>query len=361
MRLDHLWIADFRNFAGVELELEPDGLTVVVGENGQGKTNLLEAIAYVARLESFRGVSKEVLVRLGTSSAVVRAEGSRNGKRLLIEIEILPGGRDRVLLNKQRPQRARELSEWVRVTIFSPEDLEIIKSGPSARRRYLDEILASLQQRNEVARHELDRILRQRSTLLRQSGGRLDRDATTTLDVWDGKLAEVGEALASSREELVRPLGPLVQDVYNELAGSPEEVQLVYERSWQGDLLGALRDHRDEDLRRGLTLVGPHRDDVSVKLGGRSSRTHASQGEQRCLALALRLASHQLVEARVGSSPLLLLDDVFSELDSRRSEALVELLPRCQAVLTTTGALPARTVPSRTVSVRRGQIVEMER
>ena len=198
MRLRSLWLTDFRNYASAELEFAP-GLTAVIGSNGEGKSNLLEAVGYLATLGSFRGAPNEALVRRGASVAVVRAEGVRDDRDVLIEAEIAPSGRGRVQVNRQRLARARDLLGAMRVSVFSPDDLTLVKGGPSERRRYLDDTLVSLQPRNDALRTELERVLRQRNALLRQSGGRLTADIETTLDVWDTKLIDVGESFADQR------------------------------------------------------------------------------------------------------------------------------------------------------------------
>ena len=357
MRLRRLWLADFRNYASAEVELAPDGLTVVIGGNGQGKTNLLEAVGYLATLASLRGAPTEALVRTGCTTAVVRAEGERVGRALLVEAEITTAGRHRTLVNHQPLRRAADLLGAVRVSLFSPDDLELVKGGPAARRRYLDEVLVGLHPRNGAVRADFERVLRQRNTLLRQCKGRLDQSAGPTLDVWDTKLAATGAALAEARAALVSALeGPLGK-AYDQLAGTPNDVIATYERSWQGPLEAALAGARTDDVRRGLSTVGPHRDELRLSIAAMPARTHASQGEQRSLALALRLAAHRTVTDAVGEPPVLLLDDVFSELDADRSAALVAHLPDGQVVLTTAGAVPSGAFPALTVRVHDGRVL----
>jgi DNA replication and repair protein RecF len=356
MRLERLWLTDFRNFDEVELVPASAGLTVITGANGQGKTNLLEAVGYVATLSSFRGVGREALVRAGASRAVVRAEARRDDRHLLVEIEVPELGRDRVMVNRQRLRRARDLWGALRVTVFSPDDLDLVTGGPAGRRRLLDDALGSLHARHDAARADLERVIRQRASLLRQAGGRLSADLATTLDVFDERFVQLGEALASAREELVARISPKVAERY--VAVSPEgaKLTLCYERSWSGDLASALRRSREEDLRRATTNVGPHRDEMRIMLEGRPVRTHGSRGEQRSVALALRLGIHDTVSAEVNSDPVLLLDDVFSELDSYRSEALLAVLPGEQTLLTTAGALPQGARPELVVRVDRARL-----
>jgi DNA replication and repair protein RecF len=358
VRVDRLWLTDFRNYESADLALAP-GLTVVVGDNGEGKTNLLEAVGYLASLSSFRGAPDDALVRQGAERAFVRAEAERDGRALLIEAEIVVDGRNRVQVNRQTLRRSRDLLGALRASAFSPDDLVLVKGGPAERRRYLDDALVALHPRNDQLRADVDRILRQRNALLKSAGGRLDADAAFTLDVWDARFAEAGEALASARRELVERLRPLLRDAYDQLARMPAEIGVSYASAWQDEgLAAALVASRRDDVRRALSLVGPHRDDLSLTLGGRPSRTHASQGEQRSLALALRLAAHSLVTDLTGSAPVLLLDDVFSELDPGRSAALLRLLPAGQALLTTAGHVPDEARVERLLRIEGGKVME---
>jgi DNA replication and repair protein RecF len=379
MELQQLWLTDFRSYGSCELSFSP-GLTAVVGRNGEGKTNLLEAIGYLATLRSFRGAPVEALVREGSPSAVVRAEGTRDGRSLLVEAEINRAGRNRVQVNRQRLARARDLLGALRVSVFSPDDLELVKGGPALRRGYLDDALVALAPRNESLLSEVERILRQRNALLKQSGGRDSPEVTATLDVWDAKLAAAGAQLASARRELVARLGPRLDRSYRELAGADVGVGARYEAPWLAAgreaeaevaadgvgaaaagssaeaLAAALAAARRDDLRRGVSTVGPHRDELELRIGGLPARTHASQGEQRSLAWALRLAAHELVTEATGSAPILLLDDVFSELDPDRSHALVAHLPAGQTVLTTAGGLPPGALPDVLWTVQGGAV-----
>lgn len=359
MRVTRLWLTDFRNYTSAELSPSPDGLTVVVGGNGQGKSNLLEAVGWLATLSSFRGAPAEALVRRGADQAVVRAEGERDGRNLLIEAEINLTRRDRVLVNRQPLRRARDLLGALRVTVFAPDDLVLVKGGPSERRTYLDDLLVAMHPRNDALCADVERVLRQRGALLKQAGGRLSPDIAATLDVWDAKLAAAGEELAAARASLVASLEPEAAKAYDHVAaGLPNDVAVSYQRSWDGPLADALAAARADDVRRGVTTVGPHRDELALSIGGLPARTHASQGEQRSLALALRLAGHSLVTEVTGTPPVLLLDDVFSELDPDRSEALIAHLPIGQAFLTTAGALPPSAHPAAIVQVIEGAIVE---
>ena len=356
MRVHRFWLTDFRNYQSAEVELAPEGLTVLVGGNGEGKTNLLEALGYLATLSSFRGAPSEALVRAGCSTAVVRAEAERSGRSLRVEAEIAAAGRSRFLVNSQPLRRAADLLGAVRVSVFSPDDLELVKGGPSGRRQWLDEALVALHPRHGALRADLERILRQRNALLKQAKGRLDPAAEATLDVWDAKLAAAGEELAGARADLVGRLEGAVGKAYDQVSGTAADVGMAYERSWAGPLAPALAEARADDLRRGVTTTGPHRDELRLTLASLPARTHASQGEQRSLALALRLGAHTAVTEEVGEPPVLLLDDVFSELDPARSAALLAHLPDGQALLTTAGAVPAGASPARVLRVRGGRV-----
>ena len=356
MHLRRLWLTDFRGYHEADVTFD-DGLTAVVGPNGQGKTNLLEAIGYLATLGSFRGAPTEALIRSGAERAVVRAEGDRDGRSLLLEAELVANGRNRTQLNRQPLRRARDLLGALRVTVFSPDDLTLVKGGPGERRGYVDDTLVALHPRYDQARADLDRILRQRGALLKQAGGRLTAEVELTLDVFDAKFVIAGEALATARAELVAELEPLLGAAYDRVARRSAEVHASYDPPWRAaGLAEALAAARRDDLRRGVSTVGPHRDDVDLVIGGLPSRTHASQGEQRSLALALRLAAHEVVTRRTETPPVLLLDDVFSELDPDRSDALLPSLPAGQTVLSTAGALPEGAVPGALLRVESGVV-----
>lgn len=347
--------------------LAPAGVTVIGGANGEGKTNVLEAVGWLATLESFRGAPTEALVRVGAESAVVRASGTRGPQgahdqhSLLIEGSINPGGRTRVQINRQPLRRVRDLLGALRVTVFSPDDLALVKGGPAERRRYLDDLLVASHPRWDALRADVERILRQRATLLKQAAGRLSPEIGSTLDVWDAQLAVTGTSLGEARAELCTRLAPEVAKAYVQLAGEPAAVALSYVAPWWTGsggpgLASALAAARGDDLRRGVSTVGPHRDDMVLTLAGLPSRTHASQGEQRSLALALRLGGHGVVSEAAGDEPVLLLDDVFSELDAGRGAALLAHLPTGQALLSTAGALPAGVTPAARLVVRRGMV-----
>jgi DNA replication and repair protein RecF len=341
MIVEHLELIDFRNYETGSFELH-SGTTLVIGDNGQGKTNLAEALAFLATLTSFRAAPTDALIRAGAATAVIRATVRHDdGRETLIEIELSAVGRNRVQVNRQKLGRVRDLLGAVRVTVFSPDDLVLVKGSPGDRRRFLDDTLVALATKYDSIRLEIDRIVRQRNSLLKQAGGRLSDEISVTLDVWDAKFAEIADQFGYARATLVARLAPMVQEAYEQLAGLPTPVELRYEPTWRAvGLAAALAEARAVDLRRGVSTVGPHRDELQMSINGLPSRTHASQGEQRTLALALRLAGHRLVTERTGSAPVLVLDDVLSELDDHRATSLLGHLPAGQVIITTASELP---------------------
>lgn len=348
MRVTQLTLTDFRCYHEVSVEFPP-GVTVIVGDNGHGKTSVLEAVGWAATARSFRGVPDAALVRSGCAQAVLRAGVTDEGRTQLLEAELHAHGRNRVRLNRHPLGRARDLLGLLRVTVFAPDDLELVKGGPAARRGYLDELLVAITPRYEAARADFERVLKQRNALLR--GGLVGEDALSTLAVFDEQLVRAGGELMRGRLRLVDRLTAPIGVAYEALAGEPVEIGAVYEAELDGAeqptadtvdalLRAALAARRQQELDRGVTLVGPHRDEWRLRVDGLDARTHASQGEQRTLALALRLAGHRVCAEMVGDDPVLLLDDVFSELDPSRAAALVEHLPRGQTLLTTAASVP---------------------
>ncbi|MCQ3806475.1 MAG: DNA replication/repair protein RecF [Acidimicrobiaceae bacterium] len=360
MTIHRLELLDFRIYREAAVDFGP-GLTVILGENGQGKTSLLEAVSWATGLGSFRGAADETLIRTGAESAVIRAEATgRDGRRQLVEAELPRAGRNRVKLNRQPLRRRSDLIGAVPATVFTPEDLDLVKGGPASRRRWLDSAAASLQPSHAVHCNDLERIVKQRNALLRSAGGRLDTDAAFTLDVWDAKLAETGTALRSTREALLEEVEPRLCAAYEAVAAESTRISARYAASWQADLASALAQSRTIDLRRGVSTVGPHRDEISLQIGGAAARTHGSQGEQRSLVLAMRLAVDSLIRQGGGAQPVLLLDDVFSELDYRRAQALREALPEGQTLLTTATWAPPGAAPDRVLEVTSGTVLEKQ-
>jgi DNA replication and repair protein RecF len=356
--LDRIELLDFRIFPAATFTPETEGTTVITGPNGTGKTSVLEAMVYLGTQRSFRGAPREAMVRTGADRGIIRAALRGADSPTLVEAEILLAGRSRTQVNRKTASGRKDLAAAAPCTIFSPEDLALVSGGPRLRRELLDDALGLLDAEGARAADEVDRALRQRAALLRQAGGRVGADVTSTLDVWDQRLADAGKILVTARERLVSALDQFVGPAYGRLAGLPDQlvVSQQYVRSWSGELLNALAEHRRDDLRRGVNTVGPHRDDLVLTLDGREARTHASQGEQRCLALALRIGVHQLVVSRTGIIPTLLLDDVFSELDPARSRALVAELPPGQSILTTAAPLPEGIEVARIVDI--AQVVQ---
>lgn len=357
MIVEHLELIDFRNYVSGSFDLT-SGTTAIIGGNGHGKTNLAESLAYLATLSSFRGAPNDALVRAGAEQAVIRATIRHDdGQTTLIETELVAAGRNRVQVNKQKLVRVRDLLGSVRVTVFSPDDLTLIKGGPGDRRRYLDDTLVALATKYDAVRLEVDRILKQRNSLLKQAAGHLTSETETTLDVWDQKFAEIADQFGYARATLVARITPMVQEAYEHLAGAETPVELTYEPDWrQIGLAAALEAVRNVDVRRGVSTVGPHRDELNFRINGLPSRTHASQGEQRTLALALRLAAHQLVTERTGTAPVLVLDDVLSELDEGRTTALLQHIPLGQVIITTATELPPAAKADRILRIEAGRV-----
>ncbi|MGA9278977.1 DNA replication/repair protein RecF [Ilumatobacter sp.] len=363
MIVSRLELIDFRNYSSASFDLT-SGTTVVIGDNGQGKTNLAEALAYLSTLTSFRGAPGDALVRVGADQAIVRATVRHDdGRESLIEAELHVVGRNRVQVNRQKLQRVRDLLGTVRVTVFSPDDLIVVKGGPGERRRFMDDTLVTLATKYDAIRLEIDRIVRQRNTLLKQAQKaghqELSPDVEVTLDVWDAKFTEIADQFGYARATLVSRITPMVHEAYERLAGSATPIELRYEPDWRRTgLKAALSTARAMDVRRGVSTVGPHRDELEISINGLPSRTHASQGEQRTLALALRLAGHRLATERTGSAPVLVLDDVLSELDDGRARALLGHLPEGQVVITTASELPPAATADHVIRIEAGSVVD---
>lgn len=366
MLLRRLWIADFRCYTELDLAVS-QGVTVISGANGEGKTTLLEAIQWLATGRSFRRVPDSALVRAGAERAIVRAEVVASGRELLLEAEISIQGRTRIRMNRRPVTRRRDLGDGLNATVFAPDDLALVKGGPAGRRELLDDVLVACAPRYAAVQADVDRVLRHRNALLR--AGVRHEDDRSTLDVFDTQFARAGAALARGRAHLVRRLSGHLTDAYARLAALRGDVAGRYVAEWfDGDigehdvsdiqqaLASALAAQRNQEIERRTTLVGPQRDEWQLRIADMDARTHASQGEQRSLALALRLASHQVIAEVIGEDPLLLLDDVFSELDPTRARALVEHLPRTQTLLTTAASLPEGITPDARLEVGGGRV-----
>jgi len=363
----HLSVTDFRSWPSAEVALEP-GPSVLVGPNGEGKTNLVEALGYVSTLGSHRVATDAPLVREGASRAVIRTAVVSEGRELLVELEINPGRANRARLNRSSVPRTRDVLGALRSVLFAPEDLALVRGDPGERRRFLDELLVQRAPRFAGVRADYERVLKQRSALLKTA--KLGRRAGTmsspgspavgdlrTLDVWDGHLARYGAELLAGRLALVRALGRPVAGAYEEVAGVGGPAEVAYSCSLgsalpagepgpellEVALLAELARLRPAEVERGVTLVGPHRDDLVLSLGGRVARVYASHGESWSYALALRLASYDLLAAE-GAEPVLVLDDVFAELDSARRARLAAVAGKAEQVVVT--AAVAEDVPA---------------
>lgn len=345
MHVTHLSLADFRSYALVEVPLD-QGVTAFIGPNGQGKTNLVEAVAYLATLGSHRVSSDAPLVRMGAERAVVRARVRQGEREQLVELELNPGRANRARINRSSQVRPRDVLGIVRTVLFAPEDLALVKGDPGERRKFVDELLTARAPRMAGVRGDYERVLKQRNTLLksaamaRRHGGKgVD---LSTLDVWDQHLARVGAELLAQRLDLLSVLGPLADKAYERLAPGGGPVALEYRGPVEGasreelyaGLLGALAEARKQEIERGVTLVGPHRDEVLLRLGELPAKGYASHGESWSFALALRLAAYELLKGE-GHEPVLVLDDVFAELDVKRRERLAELVAPAEQVLVT--------------------------
>ena len=367
MRVSALSLTDFRSWSQVELELGP-GPTALVGRNGQGKTNLVEALGYLATLSSHRVSVDAPLVRAGAERAVVRGRVERAGRTTLLEVEINPGKANRARINRASVPRPREVVGLLRTVLFAPEDLALVRGDPAERRRFLDDLLVLRAPRLAGVRADYERVLKQRNALLktaflaRRSGGGDMR----TLDVWDAHLAHAGAELLAARLALVEGLHPHVSTAYAEVSSGQGETGLTYRSSLgeavpadhdrgtlESALLGELARVRPQEVERGVSLVGPHRDELVLSLGGLPVKGYASHGESWSVALALRLASYQLLcgDAADGDGePVLVLDDVFAELDVGRRDRLAQLVGGAEQVLVT--AAVADDVPEALVGER---------
>ena len=406
MHLRHLSVVDFRSYAAAELPLQP-GVTTLIGLNGQGKTNLVEAAGYLSTLSSHRVATDAPLVRHGAQRAVVRAVVARGSRETLLELEITPGRSNRARVNRAALTRPRDLLGAVRTVLFAPEDLALVKGDPAERRRFLDDLLVARQPRWAATLADYDRVLRQRNALLKSAAPLLrtgrgrgrprpvhpqeavdnPREAVDsalhTLGVWDAHLAATGAALLTGRLRLLRDLGPLLAEGYDAISTGPGQAAAGYRSSLREDaahrlaagevpeeaeleteLLAALAQVRAQEVERGVSLVGPHRDDVHLSLGALPAKGYASHGESWSIALGLRLAAYQLLRRDLGEDPVLVLDDVFAELDAGRRERLAGLIAGCEQVLVT-AAVPedvpkALGAAGRTYRVAGGEVTRVD-
>ncbi|MET1066362.1 MAG: DNA replication/repair protein RecF, partial [Arthrobacter sp.] len=378
MYLEQLSLTDFRSYAQVELGLEP-GVTVLVGSNGIGKTNLMEAIGYLATLSSHRVSSDAPLLRFGTERAMIRAKLVRGEQSTVLELELNSSRANRARINRSNPVRARDILGICQTVLFAPEDLALVKGDPSSRRRFLDELLVSLIPRHAATRSDYDRVLKQRNALLKSArAGKFTSGHEATLDVWDQHMARAGAELLHARLELVEWLRPHLNNAYAQLTDGSKEAGAIYRSTLQGTLeddgaapaaaagptsarggdaagpaedlrrlsvdelteryVQAFASSRRRELERGISLVGPHRDELELILGTAPAKGYASHGETWSMCLSLRLASYYVMldDARTGgSAPILILDDVFAELDVQRRRKLAAIVSGAEQVLVT--------------------------
>ena len=364
MHLTRLALTDFRSYTSVDVPLGP-GVTIFSGPNGEGKTNLVEAVGYVATLSSHRAAHDAPLIRSGAEQAIIRAAVVTAANDALVEIELNAGRANRVRLNRTPLTRPREVLGVLRTVLFAPEDLALVKGDPGERRRFLDELLVAMAPRYAAVRADYDRVLKQRTALLKSAGPKGSRHSRTassavsdTLDVWDAHLAKAGAELLVAREHLVAALRPYVESAYLAVAGPGRgPAEIAYKRSFESPethgaethgervraagtaLRDALADVRAAELERGVCLAGPHRDELELSIRALPARGYASHGESWSMALALRLASFDLLRAG-REDPVLILDDVFAELDAGRRDRLAALVAAAEQVLVT-AAVPA--------------------
>ncbi|WNM24490.1 DNA replication/repair protein RecF [Demequina capsici] len=360
MRVTHLQLADFRSYGSLDLALAP-GVTTFVGRNGQGKTNLVEAIRYLSTLSSHRVATDAPLLRFGSERAVIGARIEKNGRALSLEVTLAAGRPNTARLNRGQA-RPRDLLGVLRTVVFAPEDLALVKGDPAGRRQLMDELVVALQPAMAGDLSDYDRVLRQRGSMLKTAKNA--RGDLTMLDIWDEKLAELGGRIVAARRRAVAALAPHVSAAYTDVAPEGGRCQLAYSTSLdapahrdagpveplpegapadliEARLLGRLRALRQQEIDRGVNLAGPHRDDLDIILAGMPAKGYASHGESWSCALALRLGTYALLTAEGGpdddpdGEPVLILDDVFAELDAGRRAALAHRLSSARQVLIT--------------------------
>lgn len=392
MHVKRLSLSDFRNYREAELELEP-GVTVFVGPNGQGKTNLVESLGYLATLGSHRTSVDAAMIRAGTDAAVIRALLRHVDRELLVEVQLNRGAANRAQVNRSAV-RTRELPRYFSSVLFAPEDLALVRGEPSQRRRFIDELLVQRSPRLAGVQADYARIVVQRNSLLKSARAqRIKESQLSTLEIWDERLVELGSELIDRRQELVVELAEPLRAAYQAVAGVDQQPRISQRLSIYGAAgdeddadasAGSLRDGADrgsttaagpstaeafraaltgvrrKELERGLTLVGPHRDDLLFELNGLPAKGYASHGESWSFALGLRLSSAQLLRAESAiGDPVLVLDDVFAELDAARRRALAGAISDFEQVLITAAVLedvPAE-LGARLVKIRAGEVV----
>lgn len=355
MGLHELTLRHFRCFNELQLRPDPEAVTVLLSPNGTGKTSVLEAVHALATASSFRTTSASDMVATGDTIAEVHGLLFHHERRVQVDLTLTRGPRStakHMLVNGQRPTSRSALAEVLPLTVFTPEGVDVIRHGPEQRRNLLNQLLSDLAPQSSEILERFQRSLTQRNAFFRALRGEVPTTSQRDeLGVWDQEFIASSYQLVERREDFITRVAPLVEGVYQELAQTTAGVSLGYETSWGEDLEQAMHRALRDDVARGYSTVGPQRDDVVTQLHGRDARRQASQGEQRSLALAFRLGAHQLIKSLRNVDPLLLLDDVFSELDPQRSEQLLRLLPRGQTLVTTSVPLPAPMRPASIIDV----------
>ena len=351
MRISSLELRDFRNHANLALDFA-SGTTTIIGRNGRGKTNIVEAINYLATLGSHRVSNDFPLLHFGSSQAVISAAVHKDERTAKIEVEINESKQNRVTLNGSALGRPRDILGLVHTVIFAPEDLSLVKGDPSDRRKYVDDFATQLTPRVASVRSDFEKVLKQRNALLKSAGRRqLTGSARTTFEVWNEQFVQHAAALTAARLDALQQLQPFIESHGDAISGNTEALRASYSSKWfdvgSGDLENQLREalelrERDE-IDRGVTLVGPHRDDIDIELTGLGAKHFASHGQSWSIALALRLATFDVLRQH-HDDPILILDDVFAELDSRRRERLLASLAGVEQTLVT--AAVAEDVPN---------------
>jgi DNA replication and repair protein RecF len=356
--LHELELRNFRLFKELSFAPDHDAVTVLLSPNGTGKTSVLEAVYALATASSFRTSAASDMIRSGEQITEVHGVLFQRERRVQVDLTLTRGVRNttkRMLVNGQRPQSRSDVAGALPLTVFTPEGVDIVRQGPENRRIFLTHLLSDVDLSTGEVIERFTRILSQRNALLRGlQGERPSPVQRDELDVWSHDFSQVSEELVAIRRGVLKRLAPLVTSFYQELAHEDLPVGIEYEQSWQGDLFVALQRSLDDDRFRGHTTIGPQRDDILFTLDDRDARRQASQGEQRSLALALRLGGHALVQQSRGVDPLLLLDDVFSELDPLRSDRLLQLLPAGQTLVTTASPLPSGMSPAAVIDLSLG-------
>jgi len=357
--LQELTVRNFRIFKEFSFSPDPDAVTVFISPNGTGKTSILEAVYSLGTLNSFRTNNASNLIHTGETMAEVHGVIFHQERRLQVDLTITKHEQrttKQMLVNSKRPSSRALLAELMPITIFTPEGVEIIRERPEHRRQFLDILIGDVSPNNEKVIATYTKVVRQRNALLKS----LEKQPPSLgsrgeLQIWTKQFVEEAEKLNTLRHHIVSQLGPLTQEKYKQISQQNDLIELRLQQSWSGDLTTALEAEFMHEVYRGSTVLGPHHDDLLIELNGRDSRHQASQGEQRTLALALRLAGHELVKTTRGLDPLLLLDDLFSELDPYRSNKLLELLPKGQTLVTTASPLPSGMDPAVVIDLTKGR------